>query len=196
MTCNDCGEEASGRFCGRCGAATDQRSPADIADPVSVTVAETAIPVMPDEPADTPIGPGSVTRRLRGMKRGRAIGLAVIAVIVVAVVGAVLTSRGSGEPTSAQLAAGSRALAQVGSPGDSLTFKDNQLIAHLAPVSMETNADGSFVQDLGPWVDSALSTVWKSVPGTYESVCVEADNVKSSCMDATALTDKYGPRAP
>lgn len=32
MTCTECGEQASGRFCNNCGAATGQGSPVDVAE--------------------------------------------------------------------------------------------------------------------------------------------------------------------
>jgi hypothetical protein len=96
MFCTECGNGATGRFCGRCGAATDPGSPAVGAKPVAVSVLlATPKPLSPGTPPTSP-DTRLVVGRLRDMKRGPAIGLVVIAIIIVAVVGAALTSGGSG----------------------------------------------------------------------------------------------------
>jgi hypothetical protein len=90
MACPACGANATGQFCRECGNAIPQASSPDVTDAAEQSVGETS--VRPPNPGD----PKWVINKLRGVKRGPAIGLAVAAaVVVVAVVAATLASSGS-----------------------------------------------------------------------------------------------------
>jgi uncharacterized OB-fold protein len=62
MTCPKCGKQADTRFCGHCGAATDQETPVDVAETAAVAVTETSDQVSPGEPSASPFAVAGVLR--------------------------------------------------------------------------------------------------------------------------------------
>lgn len=195
MACQLCGKETSGPFCPDCGARVTQPPPAANGQALLDPVPPDSTPTFSSVP-NTPNGPRSSRRQVLGLKRRPAVILAVVvATASISILGAVVVkSGGAREPTADQINAGTKALQQSRS-GLSLTFKDNILTAQIAPISMATRPDGSFAQDLTPLINAAMSTVWKAVPGTYDWICVEADNMKAACQDAKTLEERFGPRS-
>jgi hypothetical protein len=114
MTCPQCGEQAKGRFCAHCGAATDPGSPADATETGDLSLHETAVLMASGESPESPTGPRSVIGKLRSFKRGPVVGLTIIAVIAVVLGSAALASGGS--ESSAKVAKSTAPLASATAP--------------------------------------------------------------------------------
>jgi hypothetical protein len=99
MICQKCGNEASGRYCGNCGAEVDQALPLQVPEPVAQPVRETFFPPSPSKPPANPDDDWSILSKLRGLPMEAVVGLGVIAVVIFAVVAATLTS-GSGNAST------------------------------------------------------------------------------------------------
>jgi hypothetical protein len=94
MTCSKCGKTTTGKFCGDCGSPTGEGPVEGVTETVAVPVRETFFPVTPSQPPASLGGLRSVLSKLRGLKRGPAVGLIVMAAVVIAAIGAGLTSLG------------------------------------------------------------------------------------------------------